>query len=89
MQSLFADGASAAVVGAGAEEPAEVPVDEMVSASQSVMPEASDGRAAGVLNEASLVFRPSSGMPALVRQNIERCVADALRPLGLGGGGGR
>lgn len=27
-------------------------------------------------------------MPALVRQNIEQCVADALRPLGLAGGGG-
>jgi hypothetical protein len=35
------------------------------------------------------VFQPSSGIPALVRQNIERCVADAVAPLGLRGGGGR
>jgi hypothetical protein len=35
-----------------------------------------------------LVFQPSSGMPALVRQNIERCVTDAVAPLGLRGGGG-
>ena len=60
----------------------------MVSASQFLIPETSDGRAAGVLNEAGLVFQPSRGIPALVRQNIERCVADALRPLGLGDGGG-
>ncbi|XP_066336040.1 bisdemethoxycurcumin synthase-like [Miscanthus floridulus] len=88
MQSMFADGASAAVVGARAEEPVELPIYEMVSASQFSIPETSDGRAAGVLNEAGLVFQPSRGIPALVRQNIERCMADALRPLGLGDGGG-
>ena len=53
-----------------------------------MIPETSDGRAAGVLNEAGLVFQPSRGIPALVRQNIERCVADALQPLGLGRGAG-
>ena len=88
MQSMFADGASAAVVGARAEEPVELPIYEMVSASQFLIPETSDGRAAGVLNEAGLVFQPSRGIPALVRQNNERCVADALRPLGLGGWNG-
>jgi predicted naringenin-chalcone synthase len=89
MQSMFGDGASAAVVGSGAEEPVERPLFEMVSASQDVIPEThEDGHAAGQLNEDGLVFQPSSGMPALVRQNIERCIADALAPLGLGGGGG-
>ncbi|TKW01013.1 hypothetical protein SEVIR_8G149200v4 [Setaria viridis] len=88
MQSMFGDGASAAVVGAEAEEPVERPLFEMVSAYQDVIPETTDSRAAGQLNEDGLVFQPSSGMPALVRQNIERCVADALAPLGLRGGGG-
>ncbi|XP_066334260.1 chalcone synthase-like [Miscanthus floridulus] len=85
---MFADGANAEVVGARAVEPVELPIYEMVSASQFLIPETSDGRAAGVLKEAGLVFQPSRGIPALVRQNIERCVADALRPLGLGDGGG-
>jgi predicted naringenin-chalcone synthase len=66
MQSMFADGASAVVVGAGAEEPVEVPVHEMVSASQSVA------------WHAGLDFRPSRGMPALVRQNIEALLERGL-----------
>lgn len=87
MQAMFGDGASAAVVGAAADEPVERPLFEMVSVSQSVIPETSDSPAAGHLTEAGLVFNPSKGMPTLVRDNIEGCVADALTPLGINNGG--
>ncbi|KAK3119074.1 hypothetical protein QOZ80_9BG0713250 [Eleusine coracana subsp. coracana] len=87
MQAMFGDGASAAVVGADADEPVERPLFEMVSASQSVIPDTSDSPAAGRLTEHGFVFNPFNGMPALVRDNIKQCVADALTPLGLANGG--
>ncbi|TVU45752.1 hypothetical protein EJB05_05250, partial [Eragrostis curvula] len=43
--------------------------------------------AAGRLREDGLLFDPSREMPALVRDNIERCVADALAPIDVSGGG--
>ncbi|GJN04739.1 hypothetical protein PR202_ga22310 [Eleusine coracana subsp. coracana] len=73
MQAMFDDRASAVVVGAGADEPLERPLFEMVSTSQSVIPDTSDSPAAGRLTEAGFVFKPSKGMPALVCDNIERC----------------
>jgi bisdemethoxycurcumin synthase len=89
MQSMFGDGAGAVVVGA---DPAagfscERPLFEMVSASQTVIPEAGEHPATGRLREDGLLFQPSKEMPSLVRDNIERCVADALAPLGVSGGG--
>ncbi|TVU24640.1 hypothetical protein EJB05_27089, partial [Eragrostis curvula] len=41
--------------------------------------------AAQYLGEGGLAFRPSSKMPALVRHHVERCLADAVAPLGIGG----
>ncbi|KAM0840023.1 hypothetical protein ACQ4PT_059939 [Festuca glaucescens] len=84
MQALFGDGAGAVIVGAEPDGSAERPVFEMVAASQSVIPE-SNLAAAGRLREDGLVFNPSFDMPALIRENIERSMADALGPLGLGG----
>ncbi|XP_047077503.1 bisdemethoxycurcumin synthase-like [Lolium rigidum] len=84
MQALFGDGAGAVIVGAEPDGSAERPVFEMVADSQSVIPE-SDLSAAGRLREDGLVFNPSFEMPALIRENIERSMADALGPLGLSG----
>lgn len=97
LQALFGDGAGAAIVGAasagggtdemygsGAES---CPLFEMVSASQTVVPNSEDA-VAGQLGQDGLVFSPSPRMPALVREHIERCLADAVGPLGLLGGGG-
>ncbi|KAL6893635.1 hypothetical protein ACP4OV_007733 [Aristida adscensionis] len=84
MQSMFGDGAGAAVVGADPAGAAERPAFEMVAASQTVVPEAAGG--GGRLREDGLLFHPSREMPALVRDNVERCVADALAPVGVSGG---
>ncbi|RLN19625.1 bisdemethoxycurcumin synthase-like [Panicum miliaceum] len=84
MQALFGDGAGAVVVGA---DPVSVeqPDFEMVSASQAMIPESKD-MAKGRLREDGLLFLPSREMPSLVRENIERCVVDALSPLDISGG---
>ncbi|KAL6622569.1 hypothetical protein ACP70R_032448 [Stipagrostis hirtigluma subsp. patula] len=83
MQALFGDGAGAVVVGA---DPVSVeqPDFEMVSASQAMMPE-SNHAAVGRLREDGLLFHPSREIPSLVRENVERCMAGALAPLGMGG----
>uniref|UniRef100_N1QUX6 Chalcone synthase n=1 Tax=Aegilops tauschii TaxID=37682 RepID=N1QUX6_AEGTA len=85
MQALFGDGAAAVIVGAEPDASAERPIFEMVAASQSVIPESTHG-AVGRLREDGLVFNPSFEMPALIRENIEQCMADAVGPLGLSGG---
>lgn len=92
LQALFGDGAGAAIVGAASDEmygsgAESCPLFEMVSASQTVVPNSEDA-VAGQLGQDGLVFSPSPRMPALVREHIERCLADAVGPLGLLGGGG-
>ena len=84
MQALFGDGAGAVIVGAEPDVSVERPVFEMVAASQSVIPE-SNLVAAGRLREDGLAFNPSFEMPALVRENIEHSMVNALGPLGLSG----
>ncbi|KQK13828.1 bisdemethoxycurcumin synthase [Brachypodium distachyon] len=87
MQALFGDGAGAVIVGADPElvQGVERPIFEMLGAWETVIPE-SEHVATGRLGEDGVVFRPSVELPSLVRANIERCVADALAPLGLSGG---
>jgi predicted naringenin-chalcone synthase len=91
MQSLFGDGAAAVILGASGidadadgPEGVERPLFELVSASQTWIPDTEDA-AAGQLTEGGLVFRPSSKMPALLRQVIEQYLAEAVAPLGLDG----
>ncbi|XP_051200278.1 bisdemethoxycurcumin synthase [Lolium perenne] len=84
LQALFGDGAGAVIVGAEPDSSDERPVFEMVAASQTVIPE-SNHAAVGRLTEHGLVFNPSFEMPALILENIEQTMADALGPLGLSG----
>ncbi|XP_044983943.1 bisdemethoxycurcumin synthase-like [Hordeum vulgare subsp. vulgare] len=91
MQALFGDGAGAVIVGADDANRGAVverPLFEMVAASQTVIPE-SEHAAAGRLGEDGLLFRPAVEMTTLVRENVERCLVDALGPLGLSGGWNR
>jgi bisdemethoxycurcumin synthase len=90
IQALFGDGAAAVVVGAedtnvnSAGNIHERPIFEMVSASQATIADSEDA-AAGHLREDGIAFRPTPKLPALVRQHVERCLADAVAPLGLSG----
>jgi predicted naringenin-chalcone synthase len=85
MQALFGDGAGAVIVGADPDV-IERPLFEMVAASQTVIPQ-SEHAATGRLRKDGLLFHPSMEMPRLVQEDIERCLADMLGPLGLGGSG--
>ncbi|XP_062182111.1 bisdemethoxycurcumin synthase-like [Phragmites australis] len=55
----------------------ERPLFEMVSASQTVIPNSEDA-AAGQLGEGGLTFRPTTMMLALVRQHVEQCLSDGV-----------
>ena len=86
--SLFGDGAGAAIVGADPAEddgPAERPIFHVVSAAQATVP-GTDRAVVMSLSETGIVnsqSRLSVEVPRLVRGAIERCLADALEPLGL------
>ncbi|CAN6372229.1 unnamed protein product [Urochloa humidicola] len=82
IMALFGDGAGAVVVGADA-DPAERPVFHMVSASQTTMPGTEEAVTMNLSEKGLLDTVLSVEVPALVRDSIERCVADTLAPLGL------
>ncbi|KQK15944.1 bisdemethoxycurcumin synthase [Brachypodium distachyon] len=83
-QASFGDGAGAVIVGADAVRPIERPLFEMVSVSQTVIPDTdhvltvqlTEGGIDGHLLSRELI--PIAG------QNIEQCLSDAFGPLGLG-----
>ncbi|BAF28370.1 bisdemethoxycurcumin synthase-like [Oryza sativa Japonica Group] len=85
--ALFGDGAGAAVVGADPTTPVEHPIFHVVSASQATIPGTEEGVSL-LLGERGLDCRISGEVAALVRGGVERCLLDALTPLGLGAGAG-
>ncbi|CAO2149112.1 unnamed protein product [Urochloa humidicola] len=85
--ALFADGAGAAVVGAGsARSGGERQIFHMVFVSQTTLP-ATAHTVQLTVGEHGIDYRLSASLPAMVRGSIERCLADAVAPLGLAGGG--
>ncbi|KAF0897551.1 hypothetical protein E2562_039040 [Oryza meyeriana var. granulata] len=89
VMTLFGDGAGAVVVGTDPRTPVEHPIFHMVSTSQTTIA-GTEERVTLQVSERGLDYKISGAVPALVRDNIERCLVDALTPLGLGltGGGG-
>ncbi|XP_040384485.1 bisdemethoxycurcumin synthase-like [Oryza brachyantha] len=85
--SLFGDGAGAVVLGADPRSPVECPIFHMVSTSQAIIP-GTEERVSIEVSERGLDYKISGEVPALVRASIERCLADALAPLGLTAAGG-
>ncbi|KAJ1255357.1 hypothetical protein BS78_K254500 [Paspalum vaginatum] len=86
-QALFSDGAGAVVVGADAVSPAERPLFEMVSASQTLIPDGSGAeRLLSIrlgLGEGGMIHgNASSKLPGFVGQHLERCLLDAFQRLG-------
>ncbi|CAN6363063.1 unnamed protein product [Urochloa humidicola] len=88
--ALFGDGAGAAIVGAGAADPADPgvgerpsPVFHLVSCSPATLPGTERAVEIGV-GEGGVEYRMSVEAPALVRRGVERCVADAMAAIGGG-----
>nr|CAB3491678.1 unnamed protein product [Digitaria exilis] len=92
--ALFADGAGAAIVGAGHDDPTthpgESPFFHLVSSSHTSLP-GTERAVAISLGEAGVDYRMSVEVPAIVGGAIERCVASsmaaALAMANAGGGG--
>ncbi|KAE8767315.1 Chalcone synthase 2 [Hordeum vulgare] len=80
--ALFGDGAAAAIIGADLDEPFEKPLFQLVSASQTILPE-SEGAINGHLTEAGLTIHLLKDVPGLISQNIEQALKDAFKPLGI------
>ncbi|PKA56868.1 Chalcone synthase 8 [Apostasia shenzhenica] len=81
-QALFGDGAAAIIVGADPDPAAERPLFRIVSASQTILPN-SEGAIDGHLREAGLTFHLLKDVPGLIAENIEKCLQEAFKPLGI------
>nr|CDU46229.1 chalcone synthase [Ricotia lunaria]CDU46234.1 chalcone synthase [Ricotia lunaria] len=82
-QALFSDGAAALIVGSDPDTSVgEKPIFEMVSASQTILPD-SDGAIDGHLREVGLTFHLLKDVPGLISKNIEKSLEEAFKPLGI------
>ncbi|CAL4900347.1 unnamed protein product [Urochloa decumbens] len=82
-QGLFGDGAGAAVVGA---DPAagERPLFEIVSTAQAIVPGSEDAISINVTKGCYVGHISTREVPVLIGGTVERCLMDALEPLGMG-----
>ncbi|CAM0943605.1 unnamed protein product [Alopecurus aequalis] len=80
--ALFGDGAGAVIVGADAVHPVEHSLFEMVSVTQTVIPNTEHVLTIG-LGEFGIHGKVSTKLPSLVGDNIERCLQDAFAPLAI------
>ncbi|CAL9185059.1 unnamed protein product, partial [Musa hybrid cultivar] len=81
-QALFGDGAAAIIVGADPDPVKERPIFQLVSASQTILPD-SEGAIDGHLLEVGLTFHLLKDVPGLISKNIERSLVEAFKPLGI------
>ncbi|KAJ8476828.1 hypothetical protein OPV22_020555 [Ensete ventricosum] len=81
-QALFGDGAAAIIVGADPDPATERPIFQIVSASQTILPD-SEGAIDGHLLEVGLTFHLLKDVPGLISKNIEKSLVEAFKPLGI------
>ncbi|XP_044358916.1 bisdemethoxycurcumin synthase [Triticum aestivum] len=82
-QAIFSDGAGAVIVGADAVHPLERPLFEMVSASQTVIPD-TDRVAVIKTGEGGIYHQLfMQELAPIATHNIERCISDELKQLGI------
>ncbi|XP_043700563.1 chalcone synthase-like [Telopea speciosissima] len=81
-QSLFGDGAAAVIVGADPIPGVEKSLFELVSASQTILPDSGDA-IAGHLREVGLVIQLLKEVPYIISDNIEKILVEAFEPLGI------
>ncbi|KAK8970570.1 Chalcone synthase 3 [Platanthera guangdongensis] len=81
-QALFGDGAAAIVVGADPDPALERPLFELLSASQTILPD-SEGAIDGHLREVGLTFHLMKDVPGIISKNIQKSLVEAFRPLNI------
>uniref|UniRef100_A0ACD5WKK6 Uncharacterized protein n=1 Tax=Avena sativa TaxID=4498 RepID=A0ACD5WKK6_AVESA len=81
-QALFSDGAAALIVGADPEVPMERPLFQLVSASQTILPN-TDGFIEGDLLDGGLTLHLNKDVSKAISKNIESALVTAFAPLGI------
>ncbi|XP_039155351.1 chalcone synthase A-like [Eucalyptus grandis] len=81
-QALFGDGASSVIVGSDPVPGIERPLYEIVSTSQTILPN-SEGAIAGHVREIGLTIHLLKDVPGLISKNVEKNMAEAFHPLGI------
>nr|AFX68803.1 stilbene synthase [Rheum palmatum] len=81
-QAIFGDGAAAVIVGAHPDLSIERPIFELISTSQTIIPE-SDGAIEGHLLEVGLSFHLHQTVPSLISNSIQTCLSKAFTPLNI------
>ncbi|CAL9103870.1 unnamed protein product [Musa acuminata var. zebrina] len=81
-QAAFADGAAAVIVGADPIQGVEKPIFEIMSAAEVTVPE-SDMAVGGHLKQVGLTFHFMRQLPMLIANNLENCLQEAFKPLGI------
>ncbi|KAK3428326.1 hypothetical protein EUGRSUZ_F04371, partial [Eucalyptus grandis] len=83
-QAFIGDGAAALIIGADPNASIERPLFQVISSSETIVP-GSEGVIEGPLREMGLTIRLSRSVAALVSDNVEEHLKEALRPLGIAG----
>ncbi|GAB4852909.1 Chitin synthase, class 2 [Ancistrocladus abbreviatus] len=78
-QTLFGDGAAALIIGSDVDETIEKPLYQLISASQTLVPDSENAMALH-LREEGLTFHLSKDVPTLISNNIENILVDAFKP---------
>ncbi|XP_059650159.1 chalcone synthase-like [Cornus florida] len=81
-QALFGDGASAMIVGADLDTSIERPLFQIVSASQTTLPDSGEAMKLH-LHEVGLTFHLGREVPALISTNIDKPLNEAFGPFGI------
>ncbi|XP_056165570.1 chalcone synthase 2-like [Syzygium oleosum] len=80
--ALFGDGASALIVGSDPVPEIERPLYEIISASQTLIPN-SEGAISGHVRQIGLTINLLKDVPTFISKNVEKCMTDAFHPLGI------
>ncbi|KAJ4700787.1 Chalcone synthase [Melia azedarach] len=82
-QAIFADGAAAVIVGADPDISInERPLFQVVSCAQTTIP-STENYIRSHLKEMGMEYYLSRDVPATIGKNIEKCLADAVSPIGI------
>nr|KAJ0222742.1 hypothetical protein LSAT_V11C200065520 [Lactuca sativa] len=81
-QALFGDGAGAIIVGSDPLPDIEKPLFQIVSASQTIIPD-TKSMLRGHVREVGLKYHLHKSIPELIANNIENSLVEAFQPLGI------
>ncbi|CAI9271324.1 unnamed protein product [Lactuca saligna] len=81
-QALFGDGAAAVIIGSDPFLDVEKPLFEIISASQTILPD-SEGGIEGHLRQVGLIVHLRKDVPGLIAKHIEESLVEAFKPLGI------